>query len=81
MKDLTEAWIEEVSDRMKRRDGFRKDLGDQMDKSWRPHKYGKEGKVEEECPQVSGFDDGMESVLCNRPTGPSNLAQRAVWRG
>lgn len=41
-----------------------------MDKTWRPHKYGKMGKVGKECPQVSGFGDGMESVPCNRPTLP-----------
>ena len=42
-EDLTVAWIEEVSDKMKRRDGFTTDLGELMDKIWRLCKW-EEGK-------------------------------------
>lgn len=43
------AWIEEVSDSMERRDGFTKDSGEQVGKTWTLCKYGKKRKVGEEC--------------------------------
>ena len=64
------AWIEEVSNGTKRRDGLVKDLGDKWTRLGRLCKSEKKGKVRGECPQVSGFGDRMESALQQVNTAP-----------